>query len=275
MFPVQVPLTVIECFDSSYEIFKYIHSDQWVPCEVKLLRVTDPSDFRLTVYEILDALFDMDRQYEDNQTRSSPVYSLAPISSYSLFKNNEFVKILAYTVFTVCEIHTGNFFCTSDPLDGSLRPLHKEYELFIIDNAVRCPYYYRLPFALALQRTCYLWLLEVCKRYELKGSVGFDVRWAEINRRKTHYKLLSANILMEFDMTKSYMVNDTLLNSEIEIKLSLPQNLRIAKIEASRFEGTNDFYDKLWDLRSKEIASRLSCQFPNIECNDEDISDIQ
>lgn len=275
MFPTHVPHTIIEAFDCAYELYKYMQPYQWAPCEAKTLKVSDLSDYRVTMYETIDLLFHMDLQFDDKQARSSVVYSMAPITTYSLFKNNDFIKVLGYVVFATYDNISRNFYCSTDPLDGSLRPLHEEYRLFIAANNVNRAHYYRRPFLLALQRTCYLWLLETCKRFELKGSVGFNVRWAEKNRKGTLYKLYTATVFMEFDLTKSYKFNETLTNSEIEIRLSLPTGFKKSEISTSRFEHDFAFYDELWDIRLKEITDRLVAQFPNMKCTDETIEDTE
>lgn len=276
MLRADIKPRVLTSFDSSFELYKDIKPEEWHTPLIKQHKLEDPDDYRVCVYNALESLLHADLQYLDQQRLCTPAYSLSGIETHEIYRYGQLHKVLSYKVYTVFDKKTKGFFCFTDAIDNSLRPLHKEYEIFVIENveSILVKQYYKRSFLLALQRTCYLWLLAVCRNFELKGSLGFDVRWSHSNSNSDTYKLFSAAVHMEFDLTQTKPCEDGFFTGFFDLKLSLPEHFRQNKILKSRFKNDQDFYDKLWEIRYNEITDKINAKYPSLVCT-ENISDIK
>lgn len=264
---------LVYVYDQMNELSKHVTAETFKGNKLGITASADTSDYRKLVKSVLRILKWMDMQYRYQQTDVTPVYSFDDIRTYEMFRYNDFHYMLIYKAFAVVDPVNGGFFCFTEGADASLRPLHKEYELFLIAHLLTGTYdtkgaYYRLPFLLALQRTVYLWLMKVTETYEFKGSMGIAVRWAYAQPHKGYYELYSCKVHMEFDMTERFHNPDGTDTIGIDIRLSLPDDWKKNKIEKSKFNGDADFYSQLCTIREDELDGRLKVKFPTLYCNE-------
>lgn len=264
---------LVYVYDQMNELLKHVTSETFKGNKLGIIANADTSDYRKMVKSILRILKWMDMQYRYQQVDVSPIYSFNEIRTYEMFRYNDFHHMLIYKVFAVVDSVNGGFFCFTEGADASLRPLHREYELFVISHLLTGAFdakgaYYRMPFLLALQRTVYLWLMKVTETYEFKGSMGMSVRWAYSQPHKDYYELYSCKVHMEFDMTERFPNPDGTVTIGIDIRLSLPDSWKKNKIEKSKFNGDADFYSQLCTIREDELDGRLKVKFPTLYCNE-------
>ena len=242
--------------------------------ESKECKISDITDYRCVVGSMLDCLYYTDHQYRDQLKEASLHYSLCGICASNVFKRGVMVPVLNYRVMAVSDISKGTFHFVTDVTDQGFRPLFKDYELFIIELLVLHKQFYRYPFLLALQRTCYLWLLSILKNFELKGSTVMKVIWAETKPEKDYYYLYSAMVTLDFDLTQCYGHTFGVMTSVFDLVLGVPHFVTRKRIEKSDFDGDQDFHNHLWSLRIKTINDEIKNRNNSLYCN-EDISDIK
>lgn len=273
MRPGSIFPKTIKLYSSSYEIYKHISPKEWEKPIYKELKLEDPSDYRQSVYNVLESLLFSDCQYSEEYSKVSMEFSTEPSNNHNIFRHNEMRPVCSYTVISTCDMLFNGFFCYTSQSSKICRPLHSEYLMFLTEVFFGEGFFYKLPFLLALQRTCYLWLMEICKRFELKGSVGFDVRWAHSDPKKDYYDLFSARVHMDFDMTQSKTIGNGFMDMMFCIKLTPPDNLRRNKISKNSFAGDEVFYDSLWNIRLGEIEHKIQKNYPEMKCDEVLIED--
>lgn len=262
-----IPRT-IKAFSPCYELYKKLDPEDWQINDEIECKLEDPKDYRKTVENILETLIRMDSEYEKEQLEYSNRFSLDPVEIYNIFRYEEIRPVLSYTVYAICDARTGGFYCCTDSFSGNYRPLHSEYRSFLTETFFGESSFYCFPFLLALQRTCYFWLLKVCRTFELKGSLGFDVRWAHSVENKTVYDLFSARIHMEFDMTQSKMSGEGITTVAFNLKISLPTQFRRSNILKIKFSDDFQFYSELLNIRKNEVDKKISERFPSLVCTE-------
>lgn len=276
-FTTPVLPILLEYQDSSNELYPELGPGTWLGDTAgRLCELKDTSSYRTIMTSITAALTFMDKQYRTKLAESSHAYGVSDCRICEIFRFEEFHQMLSYKVFTVCDTLNKGFYCFTEYCDFNMRPLFKDYELFLIDRLISDlgtlkSQYFRAPFLLALQRTCYLWLQAALQGFELKGSINMPIRWSHSKTHKNHYSLFTAYVRMEFDMTECIR-NGNHITSLIDLKLSLPSDFLKSKIKKSRFENDLVFFSELWKIRTDEIENRITAKY-GLRC-DEDISDV-
>lgn len=274
MKPACICPKIIECYDSANEIFKYATIETLKGAPMKKVCAVGTENYRETIVSILDCLLWMDMQYRYEMQETLKAFSVRDIRTCEIYRFDDFYQMLSYQVFTVVDPNNRGFYTFNDYCDMSLRPLHKEYELFLIDNILirtdLVQQYFRLPFLLAVQRTVYSWLMKACTAFEFKGSFGVDINWAHASDEKDYYNLFSCRIHVEFDLTERMVNSDGTFTVRFDIKLSLPVDFRkCVPVLKSRFTDHYDFYNHLWAVRQEGINKKLQHNFPSLFCDEE------
>lgn len=261
--------------DQTNELYKERTSLTWEGTfDLKKCSLSDVTNYPAIIWHMLDCLYYADHQYRDQHKQSSPHYSLCDIHTVNSFRGGAMVPTLNYRVFGVSDIGKKSFFLMTDPTDQGFRPLFKDYELFIIELLVLQKQYYWYPFLLAVQRTCYLWLLNLLPKFELRGATTMKVIWAETNPKRDFYYLYTATISLDFDLSQCYGNGDGTMTSVLDLKLGIPHNLTRSKIPKSQFDDDRDFHNHLWSLRIKTITETIKNRKTSLYCT-EQISDIE
>ena len=267
-------------YDSSNELYPYLIPGTWRGSRIPKTFNVDTENYRCIIYSVLDCLLFLDYQFRYQFAEcSESVYDMSDVRITEIYRFDRFHQVLSYRVFPVVDTVNKGFYCFTSYNDLGFRPLFKEYELFLIDRMLLDPSimkkeYYRTSFLLAVQRTCYLWLINIAPKFEMRGSCCMPIRWAHSKEEKKHYDLFTAMIHMEFDMSECFRCDQPVLTALIDIKLSAPFNFERSKVDRDRFDSDQEFYDELWDLRFREVKKTLKTTLKSLKC-DEDISDIQ
>lgn len=273
MLPVILPPRIL-CVDSSNELYKHLDSETWTGEKIYLdCSLKDTTDYRKMTGSIIKCLLFMDFQYRDRQQEVSPHFSLVGIRTCESYLTSELQPMLCYNCSVVVDTVNSSFYCVTDYTDAGFRPLFKDYELFIIDNLVLQKEYYYCPFLLAVQRTCYLWLSNVIRSFEYRGTIVMTVFWGQCKPEKDYYGVYSCKVVLDFDFTQLQRNCDGTFTSIYNIKLGLPTAFFKSRIEKKDFSGDQDFFNKIWTMRIRDIHRRLETKFRQLYC-DEDISDI-
>jgi hypothetical protein len=267
---------ILEFHDTTHELYPDLHPSAWeghVERETTVL--ADTSSYRTILHSIVSALTFMDRQYYDRLTRSNYLYDASDCRIIEVFRFESFRTMLEYNVFAVSDTLNNGFFCFTTYNQFGMRPLFKEYELLLIDRLlVDTPnkHYFKPPFLMAVQRTCYMWLQKSLSVFELRGEVGMPILWAHSKPRRDHYDMFCAWVWMQFDMAECVRSGD-IITSKISIKLTMPTDLERSTLPKSDFKGDEDFHDQLWARRISIIEEKIGQKY-TLKC-DEEISDIK
>lgn len=260
--------------DSSNELYKHLTPETWMGgTTYKECTLTDVSNFRMITTEIIETLLFMDHQYKDKQKQVSPHYSLEDVCIRWSFREDIVHSVLDYSCCAFINVTEKNYYYATNLQDMSYRPLHKEYELFIIHHLPLNKEYYYTSFLLAVQRTCYLWLSRIVLGFEFRGSASMVVYWGSAKEGKDKYPLYSCRIVMEYDLSGLQYHSDGTMVSYYNIRLGLPSHFFKTEVDKSQFKDDQEFYDQLWDHRVRTIQRHIDAVKGSLHC-DEDITDI-
>lgn len=254
--------------NQTYELYKHLSPREWTKWEYSDHKLEDPKNYRNNVYNIIEYHLRTDLESSDMCTFHTADFSDYPSDIHNIYRNEESRPVCSYSLTSICDTKFRGFYSYSDVISGVCRPLHREYFSFLVGTFYGQRKFCKYPFLLAVQRTCYLWLMAVCKNFELKGSVGFPVIWAHSNPKKDYYDLFSAYIFMDFDMTRHTILGNNFSEVLIQIKLTQPTDLNRNKIDKNRYSDDQDFYDHLRDLRKRDIVSRLAEKYPSLKTDE-------
>jgi hypothetical protein len=271
----------LKCKDSSNELYPHLTPDRWVGPLMDMPHDPNTDTFRGIVLSVLECLLFTDFQYRGQLEEClGTAYDLTPARVTNIYRYSKIHAVLSYRIFSITDIATKGLVFFTHP-DQGFRPLFKDYELFLIDRllediGVLKKEYYRTPFLLALQRTCYLWLMKITHMFEMKGSLKIPVRWAHSKKGRDHYDLFTVKVEIEFDMTECYQENDKKhMTNVLDMKIGLPFEFVRSKVDKNQFKDDHSFYDELWNVRIDEIEKMLNEQYHKLLLCEENINDIQ